>query len=113
MPADFMKWGGVDILIYFLYNCRLMANRRSSIKKIRVDKRRVENNLRVKTELKTVIRNMNELIQQKNAAALKSGIPHFYSKLDKAVKKGVIHENRASRVKSRLASKINSLTTTK
>ena len=103
----------VDIRITFLYNWRLMANRRSSIKKIRVDKKRVQNNLRVKTELKTVIRRVNEFIQQKNVAELKTGGPQLFSKLDKAVKKGIIHENRASRVKSRIALKINSLAAAK
>ena len=86
-----------------------MANRRSSIKKIRVDKRRVQKNLRIKTELKTVLRQVNELIQKKNAADLRSGTPHLFSKLDKAVKKGIIHKNRAARVKSRIATKIHSL----
>jgi len=83
-----------------------MANRRSSIKKIRVDKRRIQVNLRVRTELKTITRQVNELIQGKKSAELVSNAPLLYSKLDKAVKKGIIHRNRASRVKSRIAAKI-------
>ena len=87
-----------------------MANRRSSIKKIRIDRKRVQKNLRVKTELKTITRQVNELIQAKKASELTPNARLLFSKLDQAVKKGIIHENRASRVKSRIAAKINSLT---
>jgi small subunit ribosomal protein S20 len=90
-----------------------MANRRSSIKKIRVDKRRVERNLRVRTALKSVVRRINELLQKKNSADLRKNTPALYSELDKAVKKGIIHRNRASRVKSRISLKINALASAK
>ena len=90
-----------------------MANRRSSIKKIRVDKRRIQKNLRVKSELKTVTRAVNELLLNKKTAELTPQSRVLFSKLDKAVKKGIIHENRAARVKSRIAAKINSLAAAK
>ena len=75
-----------------------MANRRSSIKKIRVDKKRIFVNQRVRTELKTVTRAVTELLQNKKTDEIKSGASLLFSKLDKAVKKGIIKENRASRV---------------
>ena len=90
-----------------------MANRRSSIKKIRVDKKRVQKNLRVRTELKTITRAVNELLRSKKTAELTPHARLLFSKLDKAVKKGIIKENRASRVKSRISLKINSLSTAK
>ena len=90
-----------------------MANRRSSIKKIRVDKKRVQKNLRVRTELKTIARTMNELLHTKKAAEATTHVRILFSKLDKAVKKGIIKENRASRVKSRITLKINSLVAAK
>ena len=83
-----------------------MANRRSSIKKIRIDKKRHSKNLRIRTELKTVARAVNQLVLNKKAGDAKIDTSLLFSKLDKAVKKGIIHENRASRLKSRLASKI-------
>ncbi len=86
-----------------------MANRRSSIKKIRVDKRRHENNLRVGSELKTVARKVREFISAKKKSEAELAVREFFSKLDKAVKKNIIHANRASRVKSRIQTKISAL----
>ena len=86
-----------------------MAHRRSSIKKIRIDRRRREGNLRVISELKTMIRKVTALIlEKKQAEALKES-RNLFSKLDKAVKKGILHKNRASRKKSRVNLKINSI----
>src|SRR3989338_10246097 len=86
-----------------------MAHRRSSIKKIRIDKRRRENNIRVISELKTSARAlMTALVSKKKEDATKASRSYF-SKLDKAVKKGILHKNKASRRKSRLNRKINSL----
>ena len=90
-----------------------MAHRRSSIKKIRIDKRRRSHNVQVISELKTVARKVNAFIADKkvNEALLESRT--LFSKLDKAVKKGILHKNRASRRKSRITLKINSLKTLK
>ena len=90
-----------------------MANRRSSIKKIRVDIRRRANNVRVISELKTVLRKTAKFLADKKPAELKAQASEFFSKLDKAVKKNVVHHNRASRLKSRIQRKINSLKTSK
>lgn len=86
-----------------------MANRRQSIKKIRVDRRRRLVNLRVKSELRTVERKVNTLLTQKNYEAAAQAMPQYYSKLDKAVKKGVLHDNNASRSKSRFTKRLNAL----
>jgi small subunit ribosomal protein S20 len=86
-----------------------MAHRRSSIKKIRIDKRRRAVNLRVISELKTITRRVHSLITAKNGAEASKESRVLISKLDKAVKKGVLHKNRASRLKSRLSVKIRSL----
>ena len=86
-----------------------MANRRQSIKKIRVDKRRREHNVRVLSELKTVLRKTFKLLVEKNQAELTKQSQALFSKLDKAVKKNLLHKNRASRIKSRFQRKINSL----
>lgn len=88
-----------------------MANRRQSIKKIRVDKRRREHNVRVLSELKTVLRKTGRLLVEKNQAELTKQSQALFSKLDKAVKKNLLHKNRASRIKSRFQRKINSLKT--
>ena len=88
-----------------------MAHRRSSIKKIRIDKRRRAVNVRIISELKTVIRKVANLIAVKNADQAVKESRELFSKLDKAVKKGIIHKNLASRKKSRISLKLNSLKT--
>ena len=86
-----------------------MAHRRSSIKKIRVDKRRRDNNRRTISELRGVARQVAASLaaKKKDEASRLSG--ELFSKLDKAVKKGILHKNTASRKKSRIQLKINSL----
>lgn len=86
-----------------------MAHRRASIKKIRIDIRRREHNVRVISELKTVARKVARLITEKNAVEAAKEARNLFSKLDKAVKKNIIHKNKASRRKSRITLKINSL----
>jgi len=86
-----------------------MAHRRASIKKIRIDKRRRIQNVRVISELKTVTRKVSRLVLEKNAAAALKESRELFSKLDKAVKKGIIHKNAADRRKSRFMLKINAL----
>ena len=90
-----------------------MANRRSSIKKIRVDIRRHERNVRVLSELKTALRKTSRLLADKKPAEVLPQSRELFSKLDKAVKKNILHRNRAGRLKSRLQQKINSLSTAK
>lgn len=90
-----------------------MAHRRSSIKKIRIDKRRRERNISVLSELKTAARKAGSLLTAKKAEEAIKESRVFFSKLDKAVKKGLLHKNRASRLKSRFTLKINALKKTK
>jgi small subunit ribosomal protein S20 len=90
-----------------------MAHRRSSIKKIRIDKKRRERNVRVVSELRTSARKVQTLITSKKGDDVVSASRAYFSQLDKAVKKGLMHKNEASRRKSRLQFKINSLKTQK
>lgn len=86
-----------------------MAHRRSSIKKIRVDRRRREQNLRVISELKTHMRKVRTLLVDKNFDGASKASRELFSKLDKAVKKGILHKKRASRRKSRISLRLNAL----
>lgn len=86
-----------------------MAHRRSSLKKIRIDKRRRENNVRVISELKTAARALDTAVLSKKKEEATKILRNYFSKLDKAVKKGLLHKNKASRRKSRFSLKINAL----
>lgn len=86
-----------------------MAHRRSALKKIRADQRRREQNIRVISELKTVKRKTVAAVAAKKTDAALAQVRILFSKLDKAVKKGILHKNTASRAKSRISKKINGL----
>lgn len=73
---------------------------RSAKKKMRKDKARTQRNAKKETALKGLIKNMrrtptNELLSQTMSA------------LDKAAKTNLIHKNKAARIKSRLAKRLN------
>ncbi len=85
---------------------------KSAKKALRVSNRRHAINLRVKRAYKEAVRDVRRLVSEKPANAesaekfaetLKKTSTKAYSELDKAAKKGVIHKNKASRLKSRLA----------
>ncbi len=79
-----------------------MPRRRSSLKKGRADKKKHLRNLKIKQELKKVLKKFQALVSAKNIAEAKAFLSKVYSKLDKAAKKGIIPRNRANRKKSRL-----------
>ena len=89
-----------------------MAHRRASIKKIRIDKRRHARNLSVISELKTAARKVHTFLADKKLSEAVKESQTLFSKLDKAVKKGIIHKNRASRGKSRVSLRLNALKAT-
>jgi len=83
-----------------------LANTKSAEKRIRTSLKRNLRNRVVKSNVRTSIR---KFVEDKSAATLRAAI----STLDKAVSKGVLHRNTASRKKSRLTKRLNALTGTK
>lgn len=83
-----------------------MPRRKSSIKRKHADKKRRVRNLKVKKELKDIIKKFRLLVSSQKAAEAKSLLSQIFSKLDKAAKKGIIHKNEARRRKSRLNLKV-------
>jgi small subunit ribosomal protein S20 len=76
-----------------------MANIKANKKSIRQTAKRAASNRIVRTRLKSVIKELN-------AAPTKDKGSLVASTLDKAVKKGVIHRNKANRLKSAIAKKL-------
>jgi small subunit ribosomal protein S20 len=77
-----------------------MANHKSSIKRIREDqKRRLHNRYYAKT-MRNAVRKLRSLTDKEEATAL---FPKVQKMLDKLAKKNVIHKNKASNLKSKLA----------
>lgn len=90
-----------------------MAHRRSSIKKIRIDKKRHARNAGILSALRTQMRKTNRLITEKKTADAQKESRELFSQLDKAVKKNLLHKKGASRQKSRFTLRINSIKTSK
>ncbi len=68
--------------------------RASALKREIQHNKKKERNKAVKSEIRTTLRTFKEK---------KEDLPGIYSLLDKGVKKGVIKQNKAARLKSRLA----------
>lgn len=85
-----------------------MANTSSAKKAQRAAERRHVFNLRRKTAYKTEVKNVGKAITAKNAEAA-SMLPKLQKAIDKAVKGGTLNKNTASRMKSRITKRIQTL----
>ncbi len=83
-----------------------MADHASAIKQIRSSKRRHTRNQLVLTSLKTLVKKMNTALAAKQLDEAKALLARTTSAFDRAVTKGVLHRNTASRKISRLTSKV-------
>ena len=78
-----------------------MPIKHAALKQIRKDRRRRERNQAVRSELKTLKKQLRSLLdQQKRDEALRL-MPTVMRRFDQAAAKRVIHKNTASRVKAR------------
>lgn len=77
-----------------------MANIKSAKKRILVTKRQSEENVPIKSRMKTAIK-------KAEANPTKATIDEANKRIDKAVSKNIITKNKAAREKSRLNSKLN------
>ena len=84
-----------------------MANIRSSMKTLRVSRRRAERNQIVRSTARTYVRRARRLIDQGELEEAREVVQQAISALDKAAQKGVIHPNNAARRKSRLMNRLN------
>ena len=87
-----------------------MANIKSSIKRIQIAERNRLQNKSYKTAIKTLMKKYFDAARQYTAeptpeqlALVETRMASAYSKIDKAVKCGVIHSNTGARKKARLA----------
>lgn len=90
-----------------------MAHRRSSLKKIRVDKKRHAHNVAVTSALRTKLRKAHALLAEKKSTEVVASASELFSEVDKAVKRGILHKNNASRKKSRFMRRLNALKASK
>ena len=81
----------------------------SALKELRKSKKRHKHNVLVKTKIKTLIKQLNLALKQKDLEKAKSLLRKTFSALDKAGQRKVIHQNKANRKKARLAKKLQTI----
>ena len=86
-----------------------MANHLSALKRARQTERRTTRNRANTSSLRTQLRELRETIAKGDKATAEQMYRKTVSALDKAIQKGTLHENTASRYKSRLGTRVSAL----
>ena len=86
-----------------------MANHFSALKRARQTEKRSTRNRSNTSHLRSALRQLRESLTNGDKSAAEQVYRQTVSALDKAIQKGVIHENTASRYKSRLSARLNAL----
>ena len=83
-----------------------MANHKSSLKRIRQDKKKALHNKYYAKTMRNAVRKLRALTDMEEAVKL---YPTVQKMLDKLAKTNIIHKNKAANLKSSLALHVNSL----
>jgi small subunit ribosomal protein S20 len=86
-----------------------MANHVSALKRARQTEFRTERNRANSSRLRTALRTVREAVSAGDHKKAQEALKGTISAIDKAVQKGTLHKNTASRYKSRLSSRVNQL----
>ena len=86
-----------------------MANHLSAQKRARQTERRTTRNRANSSSLRTQLRALRETIAKGDKADAEQAYRSTVSALDKAIQKGTLHENTASRYKSRLSARVTAM----
>jgi small subunit ribosomal protein S20 len=81
----------------------------SALKAHRKSLQRAVANVQVRSRIRTIARNVEKAVAEKNAEAARAYLNEAFSLWDKAAKSGVVHWRAAARKKSRLASRVGTL----
>jgi small subunit ribosomal protein S20 len=86
-----------------------MANHFSALKRARQTEKRTARNRANRSRLRSSLREFRESLAKADKPAAEKTFRLTVSALDKAIQKGVIHENTASRYKARLHARLNAM----
>jgi len=90
-----------------------MANHVSALKRVRQTEKRTTSNRSNLSQVRKSLRVLRETLAQGNSSEAAEQYRKTVSALDKSVRKGVLHNNTASRYKSRLNARIKALSAKK
>ena len=83
-----------------------MANHKSALKRIRSNEAKRLRNKSQHKSTRSVLRDVREMTDKKEAEAK---LPTIFAMLDKLAKRNIIHKNKAANLKSGLQVKVNGL----
>ena len=86
-----------------------MANHKSAEKRIRQTEKRTATNRSRQSRVRTFVKKVETAIASGDKAAARSALQLAQPELHRAITKGVMHKNTASRKLSRLALRVNAL----
>lgn len=86
-----------------------MANSAQAKKRVRQAEKAHARNASQRSSMRTSVKKVLKLIEAKDSDAAKSAFSYSSSLLDRAARKGLIHQNKAARLKSRLSAKIKAI----
>ncbi|HEX8817788.1 MAG TPA: 30S ribosomal protein S20 [Terriglobales bacterium] len=86
-----------------------MANHFSALKRARQTETRTTKNRANTSRLRSSLRTLREALAKGDKQNVETIYRQTVSALDKAIQKGVLHENTASRYKSRLSKRVKAL----
>ncbi|GBE03207.1 30S ribosomal protein S20 [bacterium BMS3Abin09] len=86
----------------------VVKKNKSAIKRTRQTEKKTLRNRSIKSEMKTLIKNIETAVSNKDAAGARTTLKKAIKAIDKASQKGVIHKSTASRKVSRLSKLVNS-----
>ena len=83
-----------------------MPIKRAAHKAIRSDRKKREKNVRTVSNIRTLTKKVQRLLASKDEGSIRAAMRNLTSAMDKAVQKGIMHRNTASRAISRISVKI-------
>ena len=86
-----------------------MANIKSAIKRAKQNIKRRQHNASARSMYRTYVKNVLKAVDTGNQEDARAAFAKAQPVIDKAAAKGLIHKNKAARVKSRLSAKVKAL----
>ena len=87
----------------------VIKKNKSAIKRTRQTEKKTIRNRTIKSEIKTLIKNIEAAVSNKDANGARTSLKKAIIAIDKAAQKGVIKKSTASRKISRLSKLVNSV----
>lgn len=86
-----------------------MANIKSAIKRARQNIKRRQHNASARSMYRTYVKNVLKAVEAGNQELARDAYAKAQPVIDKAAGKGLIHKNKAARIKSRLSARVKAM----